>query len=155
MTNFKCITVGIVGVLTAGLLFAQICWACTPWRERSSECIYAGSHSGTLWTRKCPSTVCHRDGHFITNIPCDNETICMPESQMDGPTMPGTDDQLPVHVNPNNLTTVCQKWYPLTGDDSQMDGCSENQHEWRRVCQKYDPVDYPTQTCSASYPGDN
>lgn len=132
----------VAGILAISL-FAQWGHACSLWVARDSSCIYGDMQTGTLWTRSCPDTVCHRVGRYIDNIPCDNETICMPSNSMDGAT------------NPNQLSTVCAKWYPINSDDAQMDGCASGQSEWRRVCQKYDPATYPTQTCSAPYPGDN
>ena len=155
MAKFGFMTLVAFSTFALSFLFPPTSLACTAWRARNSDCLFAGSHDGVLWTRHCPNTVCHRDGHFITNIPCNNETICMPSSSMDGPTLPGTDTQLPIHTNPNNLNTICQKWYPMSGDDSQMDGCRSDQLEWRRVCQQYDPATLPTLTCSANYPGDN
>ncbi len=157
MHKIRLLVIGIFffGAFTAIVLYPLTSLACSAWTPQDSECVYGDSQNGALWTRSCPETVCHRDGKFITNMPCDNEDICMPETTMDGPTLPGTDTQLPVHTNPNHLRTICQKWYPMNGDNSQLDGCPNGQIEWSRVCQKYDPQMYPTQTCSAGYPGDN
>ena len=155
MTKFKFGVAGIICVLAAGMFFAKFGWACTAWRTHDSDCIYGDMQDGTSWKRSCPNTVCHHVGrHRITNIPCSNETICMPSSEMDGPVDPTTNEVLTVHTNPNNLTGVCQKWYPITSDNSQMDGCADNQIIWNRVCQEYDPVEYPTRSCFAGDPND-
>src|SRR6185312_1840569 len=86
----------LFGVFAAIVLYPPVSLACSAWVQQNSECVYGDSQDGYLWQRSCPDSVCQRDGKYITNIPCDNEQMCMPETSLDGPKLPGTDTQLPV-----------------------------------------------------------